>query len=206
MSTESIGPWGSLEKTAHRETSLSNLITMQWRRRSWKNNDPCPRWHTRVTQFRSSQICPSTIQRRRTLKPILSVLTQKDKKYRWAFPFAVKVSNKAKNYSFSNFSDGEKLLLHLKFISQEADMDTFNNVSGSAKRPTPTYPQSPLWNKAKTKKAKDNGPPWTFANYSGFCFSPDPEFSSWFYWTYWLEIQLSCFPDDFTSPTSTWPK
>lgn len=96
---------------------------------------------------------------RRSLKPLLPVLTQKDIKYKWAFPFTVKFSDKGNNYSFSNFSDGLKLLLHLKFVSQEAYKYTSNNIPGLAKRLTPTSPHSPLWNKAKTKKAKDNGPP-----------------------------------------------
>lgn len=71
-----------------------------------------------------ANISPSTIQRRRMLKPLLSAMAQKEIKYKWAFPFAVKFSHKGQNHSFSSFIMGEKLLLNLKIISQEMDTET----------------------------------------------------------------------------------
>lgn len=103
-----------------------------------------------------ADLSPSTIQRRRSLKPLLLALTQRDIKYKWAFPFAVKFSVQGKHYAFSSLPEGEKLLLHLKIISQEAEMDTTNAGTNSNKRQTPTSPQSPLWSTGKAKKAKDN--------------------------------------------------
>ena len=105
-----------------------------------------------------ADLSPSTMQRRRSLKPLLLVLAQKDIKYKWAFPFAVKFSEKGKNYSFSTFPDGERLLLRLKLISQEPAMDSSSSIPNTSKRPTPTSPQSLLWTRSKSKKARDGGP------------------------------------------------
>lgn len=55
-----------------------------------------------------ANLSPSIIQRRRTLKPILNALTQRDITYRWAFPFVVKFSYKGQNQAFSNLAMGEK--------------------------------------------------------------------------------------------------
>lgn len=101
-----------------------------------------------------ADLSPSTIQRKRALKPLLTILAQKDIKYWWTFPFAVKFHFKTKQYSFSNFQDGEKILLVLKLISLEVDMDTSNPAYNPAKRPTPTSPLTSLWNKLKTKRTK----------------------------------------------------
>lgn len=49
-----------------------------------------------------TDLSPSTIQKRRSLKPLLTVLAQGDIKYHWAFPFAVKFINHGKTHSFSN--------------------------------------------------------------------------------------------------------
>lgn len=105
-----------------------------------------------------ADLAPSTIQRRRTLKPLLLNLSQRDVKYRWTFPFAVKFTLQGKTYSFSSFPEGEKLLLSLKLISQEAPMDFSASSSGSTKRPPPGSPVSPLWNKNTTKRSKEGKP------------------------------------------------
>lgn len=49
-----------------------------------------------------ADLSPTTIQKRRTLKPLLMALTQQDIKYRWAFLFAVKFSIQGKSHSFSS--------------------------------------------------------------------------------------------------------
>lgn len=89
-----------------------------------------------------ADLSPSTIQCRRTLKPLLNALSQKDVKYRWAFPFAVKFTYKGQNQAFSNFAMGEKLLLSLKIISQEMEMET--SSSGLNKRLPPSWLVPPL--------------------------------------------------------------
>lgn len=61
-----------------------------------------------------ADLSPSTIQKQRSLKPLLMVLSQRDIKYRWAFPFAVKFTLNGKMHSFSNLPDGEKIFLSLK--------------------------------------------------------------------------------------------
>lgn len=106
-----------------------------------------------------ADLSPSTIPRKRSLKPLLTVLAQRDVKYCWTFPFAVKFTMQGKTHSFSNLPGGEKLFLSLKLISQEAPMDFSTSSSGSSKRPPPASPVSPLWNKGPSKKCKDGRPP-----------------------------------------------
>lgn len=106
-----------------------------------------------------ADISPFTIQKRRSLKLLLLALTKKDIKYRWAFPFALKFTHRGKQYAFSSFPEGERLLLDLRIITQDYSMDTSNAQQGSVKRPTPTRPTSPLWDKSKNKKVKANFPP-----------------------------------------------
>ena len=104
-----------------------------------------------------ADLSPSTIQRRRSLKPLLLALTQKAIRYKWSFPFAVKFTFNGKPYAFSTFPEGEVLLLRLKIIAQEADMDTSNAGQGSNKRAIPTSPPTPLWKKNRNKKSRDEG-------------------------------------------------
>lgn len=106
-----------------------------------------------------ADLSPMTIQRRRNLKPLLTALAHKGIKYWWTFPFGVKFSLKGRTYAFSSLLDGEKILLDLKIISQETDMDFTASSNASSKRPTPTSPITPVWNQAKTKRSKDNRPP-----------------------------------------------
>lgn len=106
-----------------------------------------------------ADISPYTIQKRRSLKPLLAALTKKDIKYRWAFPFALKFTYKGKQHAFHSFPEGERLLLDLKLITHESDMETAPTQQGSAKRQSPTSPPPSRWNKAKYRKVKDNLPP-----------------------------------------------
>lgn len=106
-----------------------------------------------------ADLAPTTIQRRRTLKPLLTVLSQRDIKYRWTFPFAVKFSIQGKTHSFASLQEGERLLLCLRLISHEAPMDFSSASSGSTKRPPPGSPVSPLWMKGPSKKSKEGKPP-----------------------------------------------
>lgn len=106
-----------------------------------------------------ADISPNTIQKRRSLKPLLTALTKKDIKYRWAFPFALKFTYNGKQQTFRSFPEGERLLLDLKIITHDSEMDTSTAQQGSAKRQSPLSPTSQLWNKAKHKKVKDNSPP-----------------------------------------------
>lgn len=84
-----------------------------------------------------ADISPTTIQKRRSLKPLLTVLSQREIKYKWTFPFALKFDYKGKTHSFRCLQDGERLLLDLRLISQESAMDMTNLSAGPSKRPSP---------------------------------------------------------------------
>lgn len=103
-------------------------------------------------------ISPTTIQKRRTLKPLLSALTQKEIKYWWLFSFGLKCHYKNKTYTFSNFLDGEKTLLRLGIISQALTSPLSGSPAGTAKRQLPTSLIVPLWHKQKYKRSKDSNP------------------------------------------------
>lgn len=64
-----------------------------------------------------ADLSPYTIQKRRYLKPLLQILSQKSITYRWPFPFCLNFAFLNKSYSFSTFTDGEHLLLQLGLIS-----------------------------------------------------------------------------------------
>lgn len=50
-----------------------------------------------------ADISPFTIQKRQVLKPLLMVLTQKNMKYWWLFPFSLKFDLNYKSFRFSSF-------------------------------------------------------------------------------------------------------
>lgn len=102
-----------------------------------------------------ADISPTTIQRRRTLKLLLLILSQKEIKYWWGFPFALKFAFKGKTHSFTNLPEGEQVLLQLNLISQEPSMDTSNLQSSSAKCSTPTSSISPSWKTVKNRRVKE---------------------------------------------------
>lgn len=93
------------------------------------------------------------------MKPLLAALTKKDIKYRWAFPFALKFTYKGKQHAFHSFPEAERLLLDLKLITHESDMEATPTQQGSAKRQSPTSLPPSHWSKAKYRKIKDNLPP-----------------------------------------------
>ncbi|XP_040181316.1 uncharacterized protein LOC120915124 [Rana temporaria] len=103
-----------------------------------------------------SDISPYTIQKRRSMKPLLSALLQKEIRYKWAFPFALKFSYKGNHYAVHNFQEGERLLMSLNIISTVPDMDTSPIQQGSTKRQTPISPTSSTWTKVKYRKVKDD--------------------------------------------------
>lgn len=59
-----------------------------------------------------ADLSPYTVQKRRSLKPLLQVLTQKEITYRWSFPFRLNFYHHNKPFAFSSFPEGERLLLH----------------------------------------------------------------------------------------------
>ena len=99
-----------------------------------------------------SDISPYTIQKRRAMKPLLSALINKNIKYKWAFPFALKFNYNGRNHIIHNFQEGERLLSDLKIISLDPVMDTNPPQLPSAKRNTPTSPTQNPWNKVKYRK------------------------------------------------------
>lgn len=50
-----------------------------------------------------SDLAPSTVQKRRNLKPLLQQLLNHQIKYRKSFPFRLSFTYKGKPYSFTNF-------------------------------------------------------------------------------------------------------
>lgn len=106
-----------------------------------------------------SDLSPYTIQLRRSLKPLLQVLTQHSITYRWAFPFRLNFTHSNKSYGFSTFNDGERLLLQLGLISQTPGPPTDPKAPVSTKRPPPASPIQPLWQKKQAKRSKDGRPP-----------------------------------------------
>ncbi|XP_077312345.1 uncharacterized protein LOC143933353 [Lithobates pipiens] len=59
---------------------------------------------------------------------------------------------KEKSYNFTNFQNGERLLLQLGLISQDVDHDQMETLSSFSKRPPPTSSLPPLWMKQKSKR------------------------------------------------------
>lgn len=81
-----------------------------------------------------------TIQKRRSLKPLLTVLSQRKIKYRWALLFDLKFDFKGKTHSFRNLHEGKRLLLDLRLVCQEATLDFDESGSSATKTPTPHEP------------------------------------------------------------------
>ena len=106
-----------------------------------------------------ADISPTTIQKRRSLKPLLGVLLQKSIKYRWSFPFRLQFDFRDKSYGFSSFRDGEQLLLRLGLITQELPPQESPIRPGSSKRPPTGSPIAPLWIKQQPKRSRDSRPP-----------------------------------------------
>lgn len=67
-----------------------------------------------------ADISQLTIQKRRSLKPLLTHLMNRHIKYRWSFPFQLSFTYKGKTHSFVNFQDKEGILLELGLISRDS--------------------------------------------------------------------------------------
>lgn len=80
-------------------------------------------------------------------------LNQKNK-YWWLFPFNLKFEFKNTFFTFSNFPEGERLLVKLGLISQTPVSLPVGSNSGAAKCQTPTNPLTPVWQKSKYKKSR----------------------------------------------------
>lgn len=102
----------------------------------------------------------STIQQRRSLKPLLQVLSQKSIKYWWFFPFRFSFVYRSKTHSFSLFQDGKRLLVQLSLISLDSSSTLSHKNTGSAKRPSPQSPITPVRCKQQSKMSKDSNPSW----------------------------------------------
>lgn len=66
-----------------------------------------------------TDLAPSTVQKRCTLKPLLQQLLNCQIKYRWSFPFRISFTYRGKNNSFSNYHDEEGLLLEMEIITRD---------------------------------------------------------------------------------------
>lgn len=66
-----------------------------------------------------ADLSPYTVQKRRSLKPLLQLLIEKAIIYRWSFPLRLNFSYRNKSFGFSSFAEGERLLLQLGLMSQE---------------------------------------------------------------------------------------
>lgn len=93
-----------------------------------------------------TDLAPSTVQKRRTLRPLLQQLQNKQIKYRWSFPFKLSFTYKGRSHSFSTFQTGEDLLFELGIITQDPQ-------ASSSSRPD-DRPLSPLWKDRRRTQAK----------------------------------------------------
>lgn len=92
-----------------------------------------------------ADLSPYTVQKRRSLKPLLQILQQKEIAYRWSFPLLLNFSYRNKGYGFLSFVEGERLLLHLGLLSQELPPpQPTKGPSSSSKRPPPEAPATQL--------------------------------------------------------------
>lgn len=106
-----------------------------------------------------ADLSPYTVQKRRSLKPLIQCLIEKEISYRWSFPLRLNFAYKNKSYGFSTLCEGERLLLHLGLISQDpASQLQSRSTPASMKRPPPASPLQPFWLKQGSKRTKENFP------------------------------------------------
>lgn len=106
-----------------------------------------------------TDLSPYTVQKRRSLKPLLQILVSRDITYRWAFPLRLNFTYRNKPYNFSSFSEGERLFLHLGLITQELPPLQIHKGAQSSKRPPPASPLSQVWLKQQPKRSRESFPP-----------------------------------------------
>lgn len=100
-----------------------------------------------------------TVQRRRSLKPLLLLLQERDIPYRRSFPLRLNFTYKGRNCAFSTFPEGEHLLLQLGLIDQNpSSSQSSKGTPSSTKRPPPASPLQPSWMKQGPKRSKENLP------------------------------------------------
>lgn len=107
-----------------------------------------------------ADLYPYAVQKRRSLKPLHQILIDKEITYRWSFPLRLNFSYRNKDFSFSSFVEGERLLLQLGLIAQESPSTQANRgTSSSTKRSPPASPLQPTWLEQNSKRSKENLPP-----------------------------------------------
>lgn len=79
-----------------------------------------------------ADISPTTIQKRRALKPLLQPLITKNIKYYWAFPFRLNFTYRNNKHFFSTFLEGDALLKKLGLISVDPERSSCTPQSGSS--------------------------------------------------------------------------
>lgn len=82
-----------------------------------------------------------TIQKRRSLKPLLANLINRQIKYCWSFPFRLSFTYKGESHFFTNFQSGEEFLLDLGLVSKESPLSRAPHAVD--------HPVSPLWSQSK---------------------------------------------------------
>lgn len=99
-----------------------------------------------------ADLAPSTVQKRRNLKPLLQQLMKHQIKYRWSFPFRLSFTYRGKNHFFSTYQEGEELLLQLGIITTEPQTSS-SQGQGQSNRPV-----SPIWSTQRSRAAKKKQP------------------------------------------------
>lgn len=91
-----------------------------------------------------TDLTPSTVKKHCSLKPLLQQLQNCQIKYRWSFPFCFSFTYRGRNHSFSNYHDGEGLLLELGIISRDHSPTPPTNYQNRA--------LSPIWSSQWPRK------------------------------------------------------
>ena len=64
-------------------------------------------------------ISPATLDRRRRMKEVTSILQSARIKYRWGFPFKLSIMHNGNTYTVYNVIEGKDLLIKLGLLDQE---------------------------------------------------------------------------------------
>lgn len=105
-----------------------------------------------------ADISPTTIQRRRALKPLLNILNQKSIRYKWSFPFKLSFSLNGKQFGIYSLHEGEKLFLQLGLMLLEDPNASSSKPVTSGKRSSPRSPTTQSGQFQSTKRTKDKHP------------------------------------------------
>ena len=88
-------------------------------------------------------ISPATLDRRRRMKEVTSVLQSARIRYRWGFPFKLTIPHNGSTYTVFNVIEGKELLIKLGLLPHEPQV-----------RPPATPRPSPIWSTPSNKRSQ----------------------------------------------------